>query len=933
MSFNHRLLWAKSSRDPRTLGYHPLICHLIDTGNVARVLWRDVLPHAVRALLADDMEIDEEAAAGLVPFLAAVHDIGKATPVFQSRSLPGLKRLQDAGILFPPKASDPGHGRLGVILLEDMLLNRFGWPGRAATQAAMAIGAHHGTFIRPGEIGNLSSRTYLGQPAWKEIRDSIVEDLLHHMAVDPELCRPVQVPHASGMVLAGLISVADWIASDEHFFPFAVASDNPDPIDLTLDDYSEVSATRAKEALQALGWLDWSPDSTALTFADLFPSIAETPRPAQRKIIDLPEITDHPGMVILELPMGEGKTEAAFYLADRWSAVQGQRGSYIAMPTMATANQMFSRARDFLSHRFPEHTLNVQLLHSHAALETGDDASSDGPAPVEPSQLFADGDTDDSSHRSRAGEWFTKRKRGLLAPFGVGTVDQSLLAALQTPHAFVRLFGLAGKTVIFDEVHAYDTYMSTLFERLLQWLGAVGSSVVVLSATLPDVRTRALLTAYQRGRSGASPASIEPADYPRISWLTQEGIAASEHVETSAVTSRRLQIELLADDVDSIGMSLQKRLADGGCVAIICNTVRRAQETYQALKSHFPGNASDGQPVLDLFHARYPFEDRMEREERALIRFGKPNGTVECGDGRTIPVSRPDRAILVATQVIEQSLDLDFDLMITDLAPIDLILQRSGRLHRHDRGSNRPTSFSGLPTIQVIQPKMVDGLPAFPRADQFIYDHHVLLRTWISLQSRNVIQVPGDVAHLIESVYDDRSAPPEFAEVWEETRREYLKSHASDESEARYRIIGGPFDSGLINTLLEQPRDEDAPELHNAHQALTRLGGPSVSIVCLYGNAEHPTFDPDGHQPVSLVDVPDFSEARALLRRAVSISDGRLIRHLLQEVVLENWQKSSLLRRHKRILFDRSGLADIGGHSVRLDPELGIYVEDREGSL
>ena len=295
-----------------------------------------------------------------------------------------------------------------------------------------------------------------------------------------------------------------------------------------------------------------------------------------------------------------------------------------------------------------------------------------------------------------AAEWFTYRKRGLLAPYGVGTVDQGLLAVLKTRHYFVRLFGLSHKTVVVDEVHAYDAYMSKLLERLLEWLAALKCSVVLLSATLPSNKRTALLTAFTKGL-GISPDSrpSEVTAYPRLSWVTSAG-SGSCHFEDSPQFSRILQLRFVEGEVFAketsefhLGELLKKALAEGGCAAVICNTVSRAQEVYTALKPHFPGiEAGDGWPELDLFHARYLFEGREKRELRTLLRFGKPGGQAEGEEGNFREVKRPHRAVLVATQVIEQSLDLDFDVMVTEMAPIDLILQRAGRLQRHAFSQN-----------------------------------------------------------------------------------------------------------------------------------------------------------------------------------------------------------------------------------------------------
>src|SRR5439155_18827385 len=220
----------------------------------------------------------------------------------------------------------------------------------------------------------------------------------------------------------------------------------------------------------------------------------------------------------------------------------------------ATSNQMFSRVREFLEERFAGTNVLLQLQHGHAALSAEFETNlKKGATLLKLTPVYDEIGTahqhqhhDDCTPGVVAAEWFTHRKRGLLAPFGVGTVDQAQMAVLHTKHVFVRLFGLAHKTVIIDEVHAYDAYMSKLLERLLEWLAALGSPVVLLSATLPGERRKALLAAYRRGLNGyvkeAPVAPVKPVEYPRITWATKSE-SAEQHIESSAELSRILQLK------------------------------------------------------------------------------------------------------------------------------------------------------------------------------------------------------------------------------------------------------------------------------------------------------------------------------------------------------------------------------------------------------
>lgn len=913
------LFWAKSVRGTQDLAtFHPLICHMIDVAMVARAMWDTVLSPLTRSRIAGALEIDEDVARAWVCFWAGLHDMGKASPAFQLMIEAARPRLEGAALFCPARRPDGPHGTVTTRTLPDILESLFGLSRPVAMRVASSIGGHHGVIPASTTVNNLTSEA-VGQGRWGEERVALVQALASLLDV-PRDTPPQRLNNATAMWLAGFVSVADWIGSDDSYFRFTV----PDKIGLleNLAHYAAEATTTAQRALRDLRWTGWTPSTQTLPFAALFPSIT-TPVPMQEAIVALAEQLQEPGIVIIEAPMGEGKTEAAMYLADHWSVALGQRGSYFALPTQATSNQMFGRVKAFLKHRYPEDVVNLQLLHGHASLS--DELQvlhRDHDRAFAPRNISNENAHDAELPAVVAAEWFTHRKRGLLAPFGVGTIDQALLAALATHHVFVRHFGLAHKTVIIDEVHAYDTYMSTLLERLLAWLGALGASVVLLSATLPNKRRKELAQAYLTGM-GRSNAEIPDAPYPRITWATAT-TAGAEHVAASPERAKDVRLAWidgrlpLADDEPfELGQRLLDSLKNGGCAAVICNTVGRAQQVYQALKPYFPGLADDGLPELDLLHARYLFKDRDEREKRVLARFGK--------DGR-----RPGRAVLVATQIIEQSLDLDFDLMVSDMAPIDLILQRLGRLHRHKRP--RPDGLAD-PMVWLCRPEIAEnGVPNFGRGTEHVYAKHMLLRSWLELRNRDSIDLPGDVESLIEAVYADQPCPntlsDALAQCWHETAEALERDLNEDARQAEDRYIEGPdFDSALWR-ITGKPREEDAPELHPALQALTRLGDPTVSVICLYGTPGRPRLDRDGSEAVDIERQPSMEMTKELLRRSVTLTDKRVVFTLLKEAVPRGWQKSALLRNHRPIILDDSGSAAIGKYTVRLDRELGLIIVD-----
>lgn len=917
----HHLIWAKRLRrppgdDPSSPPYHPLIYHCIDVAAVAELLWEEVLKPHFKGEVSRELGLEPDLAGKCLAFLAGLHDIGKATPVFQGQWREARKQLEEGGFSCSIQSLNVHHSILTTFLLIELLPHLLSsFPAAAIKQIAFILGGHHGVFPRQIDLDKVTKKERGGRK-WRELQLSVLQEFANLWGISD-----LPAPQASGLSaalllkLAGLVSVADWIGSNEDYFPFASPEIDP-------KHYFEKARRQAKEALTGLGWLGWREPRTFASLSQLFPVIqAQGLRPLQATMEELGKHLTEPALVIVEAPMGEGKTEAAMYLADRWAVALGQKGCYFALPTMATSNQMFSRVKEFLRQRYPKEVVNLQLLHGHASLvaefqtlrQRADklfmpanlEAEEGSPATGPPGDIVA-------------AEWFTHRKRGLLAPFGVGTVDQILLAALHTRHYFVRLFGLSHKTVIVDEVHAYDAYMVKLLERLLEWLAALRCSVVMLSATLPQKRRLALMEAYARGLRLPGPIMPPDATYPRVSWITPSS-SGTKSFAVSPQFCRRIKLERLQGaSLQVLGEKLWGKLAGGGCAAVICNTVHRAQEVYKALKIFFPHQGDDGFPELDLFHARYPFLWREEREHRTLKRFGKPGS-------ETI---RPHRAVLIATQVIEQSLDLDFDLMVTEMAPVDLLLQRAGRLHRHRRP--RPKGLQE-PTLVLLAPELVKAIPRFDPGTENIYHPHLLLRTWWALRERQAIAIPEDVEELIEAVYGDgiplRELSSEEAKAWQETWDDLQRQQREEESQARYRYIHSPY---YPDDIWEHPNpelEEDDPAIHRSLQAVTRWGDPSVPLIFLYEIEGRIFLDPEGKWPVALEKEPEGEIVRNLLQRSVSITHSALTFWLLKNgETPTGWRRHPLLCRHRLIRLNPERRWHGAGYELSLDPELGVVI-------
>lgn len=872
--------------------YHPLACHMADVAAVALALWDECLPAPPKGELSAGLGLPDDEARRWVAFLAGLHDLGKASRPFQAKDANHSTRLAGTGLEANTNAEDPGHGIVTAAQLPALLTAR-GVAPKLSGQLATVLGGHHGFFplLRrgQGERADIGEKRDDVRAKWDAARRQLFDELADVLKL--ERVPTGQLGNTAVMLLGGFVSIADWIGSidDAGFFEYA-----PEGAE-DLAEYFKSAQGVAARALVTLRWKAY-PGATRRTFRDAF---GYGPRPLHRRADELRKPGGVPLFVVIEAPMGEGKTEAALHLLEGWAADGAARGFYIALPTQATANQMHGRIKESLGRAFPNEDVNLVLAHGGAWLR--DDL-----------EHLPAGVYDDDAPRTGsvgAGEWFLTARRALLAPYGVGTIDQALMAVLQVKHVFVRLYGLAGKAVVIDEVHAYDTYMTGLLERLLEWLGALGSPVVLLSATLPASRRVKLAEAYRRG-CGDADAGAETAfaAYPRITWL-EAGSVRAESFDAAERSERLLALDRVPDSPEAVRDLLLKELTRGGCAAVICNTVARAQEMYRALKGAFEPHE------LGLFHARFLAMDRQAIETDCLQAFGPPGA-----DG----VKRPDRYVLVATQVVEQSLDVDFDVMVTDLAPVDLLLQRSGRLQRHER-AGRP---GGPPTLHIRWPEEGDaGPPELDRNSSYVYDEHILLRTWHALRNREAIDVPGNVQELVDLVYRDDEGVPEDADAslaarWRETWEALEEKKEAESREAKDRTVRTPVGSIAHPSDFQRFRlEEDSPELHPALQAVTRLAEPAVSVVLL---PEGSPLEPKGSE------APDRNMVRELVGRSVSVSSRLAVPALFKLEPPPAFAASPALRRHRLLILDGNGETRLGDVRLKYGPEFGVSII-REG--
>jgi CRISPR-associated endonuclease/helicase Cas3 len=901
--------WAKTGTGEFINGspqYHPVICHLADTAAVAMEIVRGYLSVAAVTSLEQGLGLQGEACIKFCGFLAGCHDLGKVSPIFQfqrseiAKALAG-PNLYDIWFNYLTPEERRGHAPHGTItaktlpefLIEAGLGSGLSGkkPLRLAQKLSVIVGGHHGFFPSLAEIENLDNLLCgTKENLYRPFSESIFKQLQDFVGVTTEDF-PDRCNNAAAMILAGLTTVSDWIASnsdDATGFPYA----NDEQ---TFEEYAKGLQFKAANALKTIGWTK-IPQDRSLEFTELFTSIKE-PRPLQNAAIDLAPSLIPPCFILVEAAMGEGKTEAALYLADYLQHQSTAGGFYVGLPTQATSNAMWKRVKDFLEQRYPKEIVNLTLSHSAAVLKE------------EYRQTICRLDqVYDEDGKVVAAEWHTARKRTMLSPYGVGTVDQGLMGAVRSKHQFVRLFGLAGRTVILDEIHAYDLYTSTLLKCFLEWLAVLGSPVIALSATLPKDIRQQLVAAYAQGCGSVQQLKLPPAEYPRITAFTNgnlqvQSFAASEHV------CRSLGLRWVKNDEQWLA-DLRDELLSGGCAAVICSTIGRAQKVFQLLQDYFE------ERELGLFHGRFLFVDRERIEQQCLTDFGKDS------------TDRPKRFVLVATQVIEQSLDVDFDLMISDMAPIDLILQRSGRLHRHDR-KNRPTKVN-QPKLWIIQPSYKkDGRADFAESE-YIYDRHILLRTWLTLGQKTTIQLPAEMDALIESTYDlelpiCQDLDSVHQQDWKASLAEYYQDEKLSKTAQANQV---KLPSAIVDKDPEEfTKQAEENDDDQGIAKVTRLGSPSVTTIFLCKTANGLVF-PDTKTVIKLNETPNLDEIRELLKYSTRISKKGLVETLLGQKNPSTWT-SALLKYCRYLVLDESHCCQLGKWNLRLDPKLGVIISDR----
>lgn len=874
----------------------PLWMHMKDTAQIMQRLIQNWLPPAVRRAIG----LEEELAVNTACFLGAVHDLGKATALFQRNILTGLpqarerlRTLVDMSAVFPYAKYTP-HARASEVILLEL---------HCPEGLASVAGAHHGKPQQDRYEDYIDEQlenypeNYWGKgrrKQWMDLWKTLFEDALHQAGFS----NPKELPVLNirqELLLTGLLIMADWIASNTAYFPL-----------IAVEDVGEEALypARVDNAWRRIAltfpWECWYPSMDEQTFMERFGFF---PNEVQQAVLSVVNGVQQPGLFIIEAQMGVGKTEAALAAAEVFAAKFGMGGLYFGLPTQATANGIFRRLASWADSQSEEMAHSIRLAHGMAELNEDYQELLGGTSLVEEEGILVH-------------QWFQGNKQALLADFVIGTVDQFLMAGLKQKHLMLRHLGLAGKVAVIDEVHAYDAYMNQYLDRVLQWMGQYGVPVILLSATLPAIRRRELVQSYLGSRETPLSDGMEQG-YPLLTWTDGPHVLQ----RTVSLSAERRAVELRYERESELPALLRTALEQGGCAGVIVNTVKKAQSVARLLYTELP----DCEVIL--FHAQFLMPDRAERERVLLERLGKSS-----------TAQQRNRLIVVGTQVLEQSLDIDFDFLATELCPMDLLLQRIGREHRHHGRIRPPRLCRAVCTVLLPEEE------AFDPGSRAVYGEWLLWRTRQLLPKQ--ITLPSDIPKLVQDTY-----------AWEEKdvlkedehsarmRQEYLLQQAVKRQRAdAYVIPKPPVQPPLLKPeVLDNWMEEEGAGSDAAARAAVRDGDPSLEVLVMVQREDKSVhFVPwqEGGGAIPTDRPPSREESLQIARQRLRLpayfskrwSIDQVIRELEEQnrKLLSEWQLAPLLKGELVLLLDHTFSICLAGTVLHYDREIGLTYEKGE---
>ncbi|MCC7380798.1 MAG: CRISPR-associated helicase Cas3' [Deltaproteobacteria bacterium] len=834
--------WAAWGRAAHGRG-HRLAYHLIDVASVAQAFLR--LDASLQEHLAAAARVPVPSISSLLPFLVSLHDIGKIAESFQ-------KSFAPQGSPGDPVPTQEGHQAIGLALLEQDIVPvaaSEGWlridvGGRSLVPDAVrellapylrAVAGHHG--FPPLRLRR--SLDELCSPQARSAALGLARELARLFPLRPlifadgsEAARSVA---ASAWQVAGFAQLCDWLGSSQESFPHCTAP-------MELSRYHQTAVALAERAVLESGLLA-IPAARVQPLPALLPNIV-TPTPLQELAADAP-IDPGPELFVIEDISGGGRTAAALVLAHRLISEGHAQGAFVVLPPLSLATPWDARWVQVARRLFAT-GVDPSIVFAHAR-PLADLKIARG----EETPLHASGE--DSATASCLAWSSDSGHKAPLASVGVATLDQALLGVLPSRFAALRLFASSRRVLVIEDFLPSDTPTARLIESLLEFQAALGGSAILVSGGLPVLMRQRFLESFRRGLQGPRPMPGE-GRFPLVTALSASRV---ERAPVPILSERSVAVRF-HEESPAIFSLLGRSLAAGRSVAWIRNSVEDAVAAYDGAVRAF-----GAQSVL-LLHERFVLADRLELEREAFTTFG-PESTGHLRHGK----------LLIATQVAEAALDLDFDELVTDLAPVDVLLQRFGRLQRHARQRGERVvqgDDRGIPEAHVLAPAWSDQPPpdwlsaSFPGSSEVYPEHGQLWLTMKVLRQRGGVLLPDDVRWLLESVYDTQAQDEIPYSLWRTSDR--LGAAAVSERILE-RNRPASLWSGYLRTHGELAPDWVAPGPMGQEITLLRLGRLVGGLVL--------PFHPRGGWELSRIPVPTArisARAPAGIEREIADAEG-----------------------------------------------------------
>lgn len=919
--------WAKKDDSAGSFKWLPLYQHLTDTAMVAGLLWEHWLSNHQKKLISGvflgKYPLNfEERGKNLVMFLTQIHDIGKATPAFQigrkekfsadlDKAL--LEKLEKDGFTGISSAHLPSRMYSPHALAGEYILKRCG----VNDDISSIVGAHHG---KPADYeetvdsqSSYESNYYQVEnpddkihQKWRNSQEDILKWALESNDFEDISSLP-EIPQNVQVIISGLTIMSDWIASNEHYFP--LISIDEDKI-FDLQKRIEYGWKKWKGDIKTDLWQSNGIDDINKMYKDRFNY--DSPRAEQRVLSETIGNMENPGIVIFEAAMGCGKTEAALIATEQLSYKKGLSGMFFGLPTQATSNGIFHRVLAWLDsvQKSNDSTASIRLSHGKSSLNEEFTSIA--------KNINVDEEEFEKTNQSViVNEWFSGRKTSSLDDFVVGTVDHFLLLALKQKHLALRHLGFTKKVVIIDEVHAYDTYMSKYLLEAIEWLGAYQIPVLLLSATLPAERREKMIKSYLQGYGVETKEirtrlkNLKKDAYPLITYTDGNSINQNSDFEKK----EKNIVKIIQKEKENIYEIIDKYMSNDVIIGIILNTVKSSQEIAKKCEELY------SKDNVFLLHSSFIATDRKDKETQLTNMIGKDAG-------------RPERKIIIGTQVMEQSLDIDFDVLITDLAPMDLLIQRIGRLHRHDTVKRKPICKNPITYVLGASESF-----EFEKGSAAVYDEYILARTQYFLPDE--IHIPSDISKLVQKVYDSNeeiSLNPETKRTYDEYKSKYLKKSEEKRRKADVFCLEEPIFKDTLRrkcALTGWLRTSTPNESEERAFARVRDIDETIEVIALKKIGEGYGFFGSDEDISSK--IGDLRINKEVAKHTLTLPKTLSVNHNIDKTIEElekfniknliNWQNETWLSGLLGIIFDEKDEFYLNGYKLKYSAKYGLSCE------